>query len=195
MIGSSFFIGAFVGSFILPRLADIVGRKPMFILGIILYVLSNIGTLLSRSLPMLYATIILGGVSETGRYYVAYVYAIEIMPERLQHISGLAIFFFMASIKIIVCLYFWTSEAKDWKVMSYIALGCAIVSFIGTIFFMPESPRFLLKKKKFSECAKILMAIQRTNKGADRTLDLDPINLDREGAETAMNKTEADKES
>ena len=30
MIGSCFFIGAFVGSFILPRLADVVGRKPMF---------------------------------------------------------------------------------------------------------------------------------------------------------------------
>ena len=31
----------------------------------------------------MYFFLIIGGISETGRYYVAYVYAIEIMPKRL----------------------------------------------------------------------------------------------------------------
>lgn len=80
MIGSCYFIGAFVGSFIIPRLADVVGRKPMFILGCVLYIISNVVTMFITDLNLLYATIILGGISETGRYYVAYVYAVEIMP-------------------------------------------------------------------------------------------------------------------
>lgn len=83
MIGSSFFIGCFIGSFILPRAADIVGRKPMFMLGIVLYIITVIGLLMSTSRSLLYAFLVLGGISETGRYYVAYVYAIEIMPKRL----------------------------------------------------------------------------------------------------------------
>ena len=83
MVGSSFLIGTFLGSFVLPRLADVVGRKPMFLLGLFLYIVSVIGMLLGSNLNFLYAMIILGGIAETGRYYVAYVYAVEIFTQHL----------------------------------------------------------------------------------------------------------------
>ena len=81
MIGSCFLIGCFVGSFVLPRLADIVGRKPMFILGLVLYIITVLGLYFGTTKPVLYSMLVLGGISETGRYYVAYIYAIEIMPK------------------------------------------------------------------------------------------------------------------
>jgi hypothetical protein len=34
----------------------------------------------------------MGGVGETCRYYVAYVYAVEMMPYRVQNDAGLYIF-------------------------------------------------------------------------------------------------------
>ena len=34
----------------------------------------------------------MGGISETGRYYVAYVYLIEFVPDRYQNDAGLYIF-------------------------------------------------------------------------------------------------------
>ena len=77
-IGSSFFIGTFVGSFILPRAADIVGRKPMFILGLVLHIAVVIGLIYATSETALLGLLALSGIAETGRYYVAYVYAIEI---------------------------------------------------------------------------------------------------------------------
>ena len=83
MLGTCFFIGCFLGSFVLPRIADILGRKPMFMLGLVLYIITVIGLMASTSKALLYAFLVLGGISETGRYYCAYVYAIEIMPERL----------------------------------------------------------------------------------------------------------------
>jgi MFS family permease len=83
MIGSCFFIGCFIGSFILPRIADIKGRKPMFLLGLILYITCVLGLLFSKNKILMYFFLIIGGISETGRYYVAYVYAIEIIPKRL----------------------------------------------------------------------------------------------------------------
>ena len=83
MIGSCFFIGCFFGSFILPRIADIKGRKPMFLLGLAFYIICVVGLLFSNIKPLMYFFLIIGGISETGRYYVAYVYAIEIMPKRL----------------------------------------------------------------------------------------------------------------
>ena len=82
-IGSCFFIGCFIGSFILPRLADVVGRKPIFLIGLTINVVSNVGLYFGSSKIVLYLFLILGGVGETGRYYVAYVYAVEILPKRL----------------------------------------------------------------------------------------------------------------
>ena len=81
-IGSSFFVGAFVGSFILPRIADIKGRKPMFLLGLIIFFMVSIATLFNTNLYFAYVILFFGGISETGRYYVAYVYVVEMMPER-----------------------------------------------------------------------------------------------------------------
>jgi len=82
MIGSCFFIGTFIGSFILPRLADIYGRKLLFITGLVLYIATVVGLIMATQLNILYALLVLGGISETGRYYVAYVYAVEIMSKK-----------------------------------------------------------------------------------------------------------------
>lgn len=74
LFGSMFFFGAFIGSFILPRLADLVGRRPIYLFGLVLYALSAILHPLSSSLYFTYALIFLGGISESGRYYVGFVY-------------------------------------------------------------------------------------------------------------------------
>lgn len=81
-IGSCFFIGAFIGSFILPRGADVVGRKPMFLAGLILYFIVVTALIFNTNIGLAYFLMILGGVSETGRYYVAYVYVVEMMPSK-----------------------------------------------------------------------------------------------------------------
>ena len=83
LIGSMFFVGTFLGSFVLPRAADIYGRKPLFLIGVFLYIIVVTALYFVKSLPVLYFLLFLGGISETGRYYVAYVYAIEFMPKEL----------------------------------------------------------------------------------------------------------------
>ena len=80
LIGSLFFTGTFIGSFLLPRLADIYGRKPLFLVGLSLYICVVIALFFTKSLSTLYFLMFMGGISETGRYYVAYVYTVEMMP-------------------------------------------------------------------------------------------------------------------
>jgi hypothetical protein len=53
----------------------------MFIIGLVLYIATVIGLIMATKLNYLYALLILGGISETGRYYVAYIYAVEIMSK------------------------------------------------------------------------------------------------------------------
>ena len=138
-----------MGSFILPRLADIFGRRPMFLLGLILYIATVVGMIFATDIKVLYALLVLGGISETGRYYVAYVYAVEIMPKSSQNIAGLTIFMTFSVCKIMVCSYFFWSEAKDWKHLSYVAILFATYSLVMTFFFLPESPKFLEGRKNY----------------------------------------------
>ena len=102
-IGSCFFIGTFVGSFILPRLGDVYGRKPMFLLGLVIYIGALFGLLWCTSLSALYLLLICCGIGETGRYYVAYVYVIEIFPVKHQSLVGLCIFISFSVSKVIIC--------------------------------------------------------------------------------------------
>lgn len=83
LIGSMFFVGTFTGSFILPRAADIFGRKPLFLIGLSLYICVAIALYFVANLYLLYFLLFLGGISETGRYYVAYVYVVEFMPRKV----------------------------------------------------------------------------------------------------------------
>ena len=48
--------------------------------------------------------------------------------------------------------------------MAYAAMVLAIFSFIITFIFMPESPRFLVSKKRYQEATEILLKIKDINK-------------------------------
>lgn len=165
MIGSCFLIGAFIGSFILPRLADVVGRKPMSMLGCCLYILCCVGLIFSSNIWLLYFWIIVGGISETGRYYVNYVYAIEILPKRAQHLGGLIIFLIFGTFKICICVYFMTSKNRQWKNLAYFGIGFCAFSLILTFLYLTESPRFLFGMKRYKETNQILRRMQKMNQG------------------------------
>ena len=148
VIGSMFFVGTFSGSFILPRMADIYGRKPLFLIGLSLYIIVVIALYFVKNLFTLYFLLFLGGISETGRYYVAYVYAIEFMPKKVQDATGLYVFLVFGVAMTYIAIQFWFFT-KDVFVNNWIALFLAVSSWICVTFYLPESPRFLFSNKQF----------------------------------------------
>jgi len=79
-LGSSFISGCFVGSFIFSRAADIIGRRPIFMFGLCLQIVVVVVSLFCKSIYLAYALLFAGGLGEVCRYYVAYVYNVEMMP-------------------------------------------------------------------------------------------------------------------
>ena len=167
VIGSMFFVGTFSGSFVLHRLADIYGRKPLFLIGLSLYIVVIIALYFVKSLYMLYFLLFLGGISETGRYYVAYVYAIEFMPQKVQDSTGLYIFLVFGVAMTYIALQFWFIT-KNVFVNNWIALCLAVTSWISVIIYMPESPRFLFSNKQFEKAKQVLQKIARVNGKSDQ---------------------------
>ena len=133
-IGSSFFFGNFAGSFVLPRLGDIYGRKPLFQFGLVLQTITYLGLLKASRIEVLYCLLVLGGISKTGTSDVGYIYAVEIMPKRHRNLSGLLVFVVFAVIKVNVCLYFWLSSSKNWKIPAMAAITMSVASTITTAF-------------------------------------------------------------
>ena len=110
--------------------------------GLVLYIIVVISTYFCRDLGLLYAIITLGGISETGRYYVAYVYIIEMMPKRHQENTGLMIFMVFGFAMTYFALQFWFITKNVF--INCIGAGVlSIYSLISTYFWMPESPRWL----------------------------------------------------
>lgn len=162
VIGSMFFVGTFTGSFILPRAADVYGRKPLFLIGLSIYIAVVIALLFNKSLYFLYVLLFFGGISETGRYYVAYVYAVEMFPKKWHDWTGLMIFMVFAFAMTYIALQFWFIT-KDCYVNNYIALTLAILSWFSVMFTLPESPRFLFSKKRFAEARAVLGKMAEKN--------------------------------
>eukprot|EP00347_Sterkiella_histriomuscorum_P011808 403371019 len=160
LIGSFFFLGAFLGCFFIPRLADIYGRKKPYIFGLILYSITAIIYPFSTSLNLNYLLIFLGGISESGRYYVGFVYLQELMPKSHQTLVGLNIFLAHAFAKLFYDFYFY-QITKNWIYLSYSSIAMVLICLI-CMYWIPESPKFLISsnqkqraKQSFDQIAQI----------------------------------------
>jgi len=77
LIGAAFLLGVVVGCSTLARLGDIVGRKPIYMLGLGMHIAITCGILWSTSQLITFTLLFLFGMSLTARYYVGYTYLLE----------------------------------------------------------------------------------------------------------------------
>jgi MFS family permease len=77
LIGALFLVGIVVGCSTLTRLGDKLGRKPIYILGLLMHIFFMIGILISTVKTVSYVLLFIFGMSVTARYYVGYTYNLE----------------------------------------------------------------------------------------------------------------------
>jgi len=81
LIGACFLAGIVVGCSTLTRLGDKHGRKPIYMLGIVMHLFFMFGILIVRIDFIALILIFIFGMSVTARYYVGYTYNIEMQPK------------------------------------------------------------------------------------------------------------------
>lgn len=77
LLGSTFLLGVVIGCLTLTRLGDIYGRRPIYLLGIIMHLGFTVIVLVTTNLVVAYFCTFLFGASMTARYYVGYTYNLE----------------------------------------------------------------------------------------------------------------------
>lgn len=162
MVAASAMLGTFCSGFLGGWLTDIVGRRRLFFVGPILFILGSVGTFWAESALTLFILRFLVGVGVGLEYPVAGSLLTEFLPQkhRGKRLAGLTILWFAgAALAYIVgnlILSFGGDAAWRLVLASPAVLGVLLfVLRIGT----PESPRWLVSKGRFNEAEQIIKKV------------------------------------
>ncbi|MCU1405521.1 MAG: transporter, partial [Glaciihabitans sp.] len=162
---SSILVGAALGAFFIGRISDAWGRKPTINILAILFFFAAVACVLSPTWEFLtgarfFLGIAVGGASVTVPVFLAEVAPTEkrgslVTRNELMIVTGqLSAFAINAVIGTV-----WGEHDNVWRYMLTVAVLPAIALFIG-MFFVPESPRWLLSKGREADALATLKQIR-----------------------------------
>ena len=163
----SLLIGCAVGAFFAARLADVLGRRTVMIIAAILFVAGALVQGTTGSHTLFVIARFCGGMAVGAASVLSPLYISEVAP---AHIRGrLAtvqqVMIILGLTAAFVVNYFLAQAAGNslgevggisaWRWM-YLAQAVPAVVFLVALFFIPESPRYLVGRKREQEAATVL---------------------------------------
>lgn len=159
-------IGTVIGSLIGSQPSDRFGRKNTLYFVAIAYLLSSLGTALADSWHVFLVFRLLGGLGVGISSVVAPIYISEVSPaDRRGRLVGLFQFNVVLGILISYLSNYLISQGGEssWRWMLGVQAFPSFIFFV-LIFFIPESPRWLiLKKGSYDKALEILRIINPLN--------------------------------
>jgi len=155
--------GILVGATALGGLADLVGRKAMFIAEMVIFVLFLIALTFSPNFPLLVFFLFGAGVALGCDYPTAHVVISESIPSRTRGPLVLSAFAFQAvgalfgSVVGFVILHE-NPNIEAWRWMYATAVLPAVVVIIGR-FFITESPHWLVARGRMAEAEQAVLQL------------------------------------
>lgn len=200
-LGSSAIVGSIAGALCAGFISDYMGRKKTMIIAAVLFIISGFGCAISASFAQLIIWRIVGGIGIGVVSVVSPVYISEIAITKCR---GLLVALYQLAITIGILASYYinyllenfshTGELSNtlmhqifisevWRSMLGMESLPAIL-FLILVFFIPESPRWMIIKDKISGASAILSRIYRTKEDADLQI--------KETLSTAGNKKKSD---
>lgn len=181
---SSMLLGCAVGAFFAGRLGDIYGRKKILIVSAIFFIVSAAGSGIASSSLEFVTYRILGGLAVGAASVMAPAYIAEVAPANLRGalttiqqvaiISGLFAAFLsnylLAGAAGASTDTFWMGF-EAWRWMFWMELIPAGL-FLALLFFIPESPRFLVATGKTSHATKVLERLMKAENASDKQKEI-----------------------
>ena len=102
------------------------------------------------------------GLTKAITCTVWFVYTLEFIQPHMQVYCTMAYSFCDPLIFAIMTFYF-QFFSKHWVHISMMAIVCAVIGGVNSL-YISESPKYLLKQKRYEEAREILQTIHRVNK-------------------------------
>ena len=157
IIVSAVLFGGMAGPFISGPLTDLLGRKKINIIASFVFVVGSIITAIAPTVSFLiigrlFLGLAIGIVASTVPLYLA-----EIAPTDKR---GKLVTFFQLAITLGILLsyvvgYFFADQEDGWRSMFWTGFIPAVILMVG-MFFVPESPRWLIGKGRDAEALEVL---------------------------------------
>lgn len=154
-------LGAAIGALIGGRLSDSLGRKKLLMACAVLFALTGAGTGWADSFPLFVTFRMLSGVAVGAAALVCPMYVAEISPAPMR---GRMVSFYQLSIVIGILLAYLSNYlllntgVNNWRWMFSSQSAPSLLFFFG-LFFVAESPRWLIRKQRNDEAKAILNRI------------------------------------
>ncbi len=175
---SSVLLGSIVGCLIAGYLSDKFGRKKVLILAGVLFIIASLGCGIAPDFAFLVSIRLVGGIGVGIASVLSGMYISEISPPQVRG-RMTSLFQFAITIGILVALFVnamlkgiadnstgeiaqgffhWMVVEETWRGMLIVMLVPAAL-FTSSLFFVPESPRWLVQQGIVGKAKKILNKI------------------------------------
>ncbi|KAG4209043.1 hypothetical protein ERO13_A03G170700v2 [Gossypium hirsutum] len=144
-------------------MSDWLGRRPILIISSLLYCLSGIVMLWAPNVPTLLLARLLDGLGIGLAVTLIPIYISETAPPEIRgFLNTLPLFSGCLGMFLSYCMVFGMSltTLPNWRLMLGALSIPSLVYLALTVFFLPESPRWLVSKGRMSEARKVLQRIR-----------------------------------
>ena len=138
-------VGMFIGFFVFPPNSDSYGRRPVFIVTMILSTIAQGVILFTSSIHKLFLFMIILGTTFSGKKIVALNFAIECTPEKYRQLV-ISVYWSVELISIILWSFYYQKLDKNWFPLQFVYFVGGVITLITAILVFPESPKFLYSK-------------------------------------------------
>ena len=146
LIGSSIFVGFFVGSLIFGYVADRFGRRLPFLITLALMIMCNGLSAVFVSLPALTVLRVITGVGIGGVAPCAYTLMAEFLPTRSRGRWSVVFqgWFSIGVMLVGLVSYLVPLVTGRWRILFAGSTALPALALLLALCFLPESPRYLL---------------------------------------------------
>ncbi|KDO68402.1 hypothetical protein CISIN_1g004750mg [Citrus sinensis] len=144
-------------------IADWLGRRPMLIVSSVLYFIGGLVMLWSPNVYVLLLARLLDGFGIGLAVTLVPIYISETAPPEIRGLlNTLPQFTGCVGMFLAYCMVFGMSlmTAPSWRLMLGVLFIPSLIYFVLTIFYLPESPRWLVSKGRMLEAKKVLQSLR-----------------------------------
>ena len=163
LISSVVFVGELLGSLWWGRMADTYGRRKTFLMGCSIICIFGFLSGLATSFEVLCLCRTLVGFGVGGLFVISDLLA-ELMPSshRGKYLIYVEYFWTLGSL-FVAGLAWILLNISGWRSLTFATVIPVSISLFFAYFYLPESPRWLVSQKRFSEAENIILAIASCN--------------------------------
>ncbi|BAT99856.1 Monosaccharide-sensing protein [Vigna angularis] len=165
IVSMSFITGTIVTIFS-GAVSDMVGRRPMLITSSVMYFLSGLVMFFAPNVAVILVARIVDGVAIALAVTLNPLYISEVAPADIRgQLNTFTQFACSGGMFLAYVMVFFMSltDSPSWRLMLGVISIPAVAYFLLTVFYLPESPRWLVSKGRLLEAEKVLKRLRGTD--------------------------------